>query len=201
MLIEHQGLQPRIAPSSRVAPNATICGDVTIGENCSIGFGVVITAESGPVHIGSNCVIMDTAVIRGVRGVGMSIGDNVLIGPRAYLTGCVVSDEVFLATGVSVFNGARIGARAEVRINGVVHLRTVLPEGATVPIGWVAVGDPARILPPGSHDEIWSVQKPLDFPRFVFGMDRPAEGESIMPQAMPRYASALARRHGGDVTL
>jgi carbonic anhydrase/acetyltransferase-like protein (isoleucine patch superfamily) len=201
MLIEHQGLRPRIDPSSHVAPNATICGDVTIGENCSIGFGAVITAESGPVRIGSNCVIMDTAVIRGVRGAEMSIGDNVLVGPRAYLTGCVVSDEVFLATGATVFNGARIGARAEVRINGVVHLRTVLPEGATVPIGWIAVGDPVRILPPESHDEIWSVQKALDFPRFVFGMERPGEGGSIMPQVMPRYARALVRRHGGDNTL
>lgn len=201
MLIEHQGLHPRIASSSRVAPNATICGDVTIGENCSVGFGAVITAESGPVRIGSNCVIMDTAVIRGVRGVEMSIGDNVLVGPRAYLTGCIISDDVFLATGATVFNGARIGARAEVPINGVVHLRTVLPEGATVPIGWVAVGDPVRILPPEKHDEIWSIQKELDFPRFVFGMDRPVEGESIMPQVMPRYARALARRHGDDVTL
>ncbi|WP_439497713.1 gamma carbonic anhydrase family protein [Bosea sp. (in: a-proteobacteria)] len=201
MLIEHEGLRPRIHPSSRIAPNATICGDVTIGENCSVGFGAVISAESGPVRIGRNCVIMDTAVIRGVRGAEMSIGDNVLVGPRSYLTGCVVSNEAFLATGVTVFNGARIGAGAEVRINGIVHLRTVLPEGAIVPIGWVAVGDPARILPPEKHDEIWAIQKALDFPRFVFGMDRPAEGESIMPQVMPRYAGALVRRHGGDIEL
>jgi carbonic anhydrase/acetyltransferase-like protein (isoleucine patch superfamily) len=201
MLIEHEGLRPRIHPSSRIAPNATICGDVTIGENCSVGFGAVISAESGPVRIGRNCVIMDTAVIRGVRGAEMSIGDNVLVGPRAYLTGCVVANEAFLATGVTVFNGARIGAGAEVRINGIVHLRTVLPEGAIVPIGWVAVGNPVRLLPPEKHDEIWSIQKALDFPRFVFGMDRPAEGESLMPQVMPRYAGALVRRHGGDTEL
>jgi carbonic anhydrase/acetyltransferase-like protein (isoleucine patch superfamily) len=201
MLIEHEGLRPHIDPSSRIAPNATICGDVTIGENCSVGFGAVISAESGPVRIGRNCVIMDTAVIRGVRGAEMSLGDNVLVGPRAYLTGCVVANEAFLATGVTVFNGARIGAGAEVRINGVVHLRTVLPAGATVPIGWVAVGDPARILPPEKHEDIWAVQKALDFPRFVFGMDRPAEGESLMPQVMPRYAGALVRRHGGDTEL
>jgi carbonic anhydrase/acetyltransferase-like protein (isoleucine patch superfamily) len=87
MLFEHQGALPRIDATTRVAPNATICGDVTIGPNCSIGFGAVITAESGPVRIGANCVIMDTAVIRGVRGNPVTIGENVMIGPRAYLCG------------------------------------------------------------------------------------------------------------------
>jgi len=37
---------------------------------------------------------------------------------------------------------------AEVRINAIVHIRTVLPENAVVPLGWIAVGDPAQILPP-----------------------------------------------------
>jgi carbonic anhydrase/acetyltransferase-like protein (isoleucine patch superfamily) len=66
-LIEQRGFRPSADPTTRLAPNATICGDVNIGPNTSIGFGVVITAESGPVWNGANCVIMDTAVIRGVR--------------------------------------------------------------------------------------------------------------------------------------
>src|SRR3954469_5724346 len=155
MILEHEGVAPVIDPTARVAPNATVCGDVTIGANCSIGFGAVLTAESGPIVLGANCVVMDTAVIRGVRGNPVMIGDNVLVGPRAYLTGCTVADNVFLATGATVFNGAHLGARAEVRINGIVHLRTVLPEDAIVPLGWIAVGDPAEILPPHEHDRIW----------------------------------------------
>jgi carbonic anhydrase/acetyltransferase-like protein (isoleucine patch superfamily) len=198
MLIEHQGVHPRIDPSTRLAPNAVVCGDVAIGANCSIGFGAVITAESGPVRIGANCVIMDTAVIRGVRGNPVSIGDHVMVGPRAYLCGCAMEDEVFLATGATVFNGARIGRGAEVRINGLVHLRTVLLAGATVPINWIAVGDPAQILPPDRHDDIWAIQKPLDFPKYVFGIDRPPEGESIMRPIMERYARALGHWHARD---
>ena len=198
MRIEHRDARPKIDPTVRIAPNAVVCGDVTIGPNCSVGFGAVIVAESGSVTIGANCVIMDTVVIRGVRGNPVSIGDNVLVGPRAYLVGCQVADECFLATGATVFNGARIGRRAEVRINGVVHLRTALPDDATVPIGWVAVGDPARILPPDRHDEIWALQQPLDFPGYVFGVERPQAGGSIMPGVMPRYAGALRRWHESD---
>ena len=200
MLLTHDGKRPSIDPSCRIAPNATICGDVTIGANCSIGFGAVLTAESGPISIGSNCIVMDTAVIRGVKRRPVRIGSNVLVGPRAYLPGCEIGDSVFVATGATVFNGARIGARAEVRINGIVHLRTVLPADAVVPLGWIAVGDPAEILPPQEHERIWAIQKTLDFPKFVFGAERPAEGESLMPAVMPRYAASL-RRHREDEPL
>ena len=197
-LLEHRGQLPNVHPTARIATTATICGEVTIGPNCSIGFGAVLVAESGPVRLGANCVIMDTAVLRGVRDAPLTIGDNVLVGPRAYLTGCTVDDEAFLATGCTVFNLARIGHGAEVRINGIVHIRSVVPPFATVPLGWIAVGDPARILPPDQHDAIWAVQKELHFPRTVFGVERAPEGQTIMPNVMPRYARALGRWHAGD---
>jgi len=198
MILEHGGKHPVIASSVRIAPNAVVCGDVVIGENCSIGFGAVISAESGPVVIGNNVVVMDTAVLRGVKTAPLTIGDNVLIGPHATLTGCTVEDEVFIATGATVFNKAVLKRRSEVRINGIVHVRTVLGEDDTVPLGWIAVGDPARILPPDRHDEIWAIQKALDFPGTVFGVERPADGESLMEGVMPRYARALARWHSED---
>jgi carbonic anhydrase/acetyltransferase-like protein (isoleucine patch superfamily) len=198
MNYEHLGKQPLVDPSAWVAPNATLIGDVRIGAGTSVSYGAVISAEDGAVTIGEHCVVMENAVIKANKHAPLSIGNHVLVGPHAYLTGCTIADEVFLATGSRVFNGASIGARAEVRINGIVHLRTRLPADATVPIGWIAVGDPASILPPDRHDEIWAIQKGLDFPKFVFGVDRPAPGKSIMPEVMPRYARALAR-HRSDV--
>lgn len=97
-----------------------------------------------------------------------------------------------------MFNGARIGRRAEIRISGIVHMRTVVGEDAVVPLGWIAVGDPARILPPEKHDDIWMIQKALDFPKYVFGVERPREGGTAMPQIVPHYAEALRRRHKDD---
>src|SRR5262249_20510410 len=38
-----------------------------------------------------------------------------------------------------------------IHIGTIVHLRRMLPEGATVPLGWIAVGDPDEILPPYEH--------------------------------------------------
>lgn len=188
------GHSPRIDRTARVAPNAVISGDVVIGPNTSVGFGAVIVAESGPVRIAGNTVVMEHAVLRGVRSHPLTVADNVLIGPHARLSGCSVGAEVFIASGASVFNGAVIGERSEIRINGIVHVNSMLPAGSTVPIGWVAVGDPASILPPEQHDRIWAIQKTLDFPGTVFGVGRPEPGSTFMAQMMPRYAAFLRRR-------
>lgn len=199
MIFEHGGNRPRIHQSAYVAPTAVVSGDVTIGENCRILFGAVLTADGGPVTIGRDCIVMENAVLRGTRRHPLHLGDHILVGPRAYLTGCTVEDNVFLATGSTVFNGARIETGAEVRINGVVHLMSRVSAGSIVPIGWVAVGDPAHILPPGEHEEIWAVQEPLNFPKEVFGLDR-GPTEELMPQLTRRYARAL-QRHREDRTL
>ena len=201
MIIEHRGKAPTIHESAFVAPNATICGDVKIGSNSQVLFGAVITAAGGTVEIGANCVIMENAVLRGTPGRPLTLGDNVLVGPHAHLTGCTIESNVFLATGSSVFTGAHIGAGAEARINSVVHLKTSLPPNATVPIGWIAVGDPCQILPPSGHEAIWSIQEPLNFPKTVFGLDRPASGDTIMPEAMSRYTASFGKHHSTDKIL
>jgi carbonic anhydrase/acetyltransferase-like protein (isoleucine patch superfamily) len=195
-LLEHAGHRPTVDPGAYVAPNATLCGDVRVGPDVRILFGAVLTADGGPVEIGAGCIVMENAVLRGTRQDPLRLGRHILVGPLAYLTGCTIGDDAFLATGCRVFNGARIGARAEVRINAVVHLRTVLAPETTVPIGWVAVGDPARLFPPGDHEGIWAVQEPLDFPGYVFGVPRSG---NIMPEVSRRYGRALGRHRDDRV--
>lgn len=193
MLLSHEGHSPVVDETAYVAPNAVVCGDVTLGPHASVLFGAVITAESGPVSIGASCIVMEQAVVRGVRRNPVRVGDRCLIGPHASLSGCTLEDDVFVATGASVFNGAQVAARCEVRVGATVHLRTRLAAGTTVPIGWVAVGDPAQLFSPDRHDEIWAVQEPLDFPGYVFGVGRPPPGQTAMPQITAGYTKLLAR--------
>jgi len=67
-----------------------------------------------------------------------------------------------------------------VRINAVVQVNTVLDDDALVPIGWVAVGNPARVIAPWDHEEIWRIQEALDFPRTVYGLPRDATARERM---------------------
>ena len=202
MLIEHAGKRPRIHESAYVAPNAVVSGDVTVGPGARILFGAVITAEgsAGRVVLGRDCIVMENALVRGRAGRPARIGDSVLIGPHAHVNGAEIGDEVFVATGASIFPGARIGSRAEIRINAVVHVNTVVGTGQTVPIGWVAVGNPARTFSPDRHEEIWAIQRELGFTKEAFGLERPAHGESIMPEAMRLYSERFGM-HSGDEVL
>jgi hypothetical protein len=44
---------------------------------------------------------------------------------------------------------------------------------------------------PNRHDEIWAVQKPLNFPKFVYGVERPSEGETNMREITRRRSGFL----------
>ena len=195
MLYEHLGARPRIHDTAVVAPTAVISGDVELGPGCQVLHGAVITAEGGPITLGAHVIVMENALIRATAANPVHIGDHVLVGPMASISGATIADEVFLATGTRIFNGARVGTRSEVRINAVVHLRTILPSESVVPIGWIAVGDPVQLLPPDRHEEIWAAQRELDFPGYVFGLDR--ETPDLMVQLTERYGRSLAR-HADD---
>jgi carbonic anhydrase/acetyltransferase-like protein (isoleucine patch superfamily) len=188
MLVEHRGATPTVHPSAWIAPTAVLCGDVRIGADARVLWNAVLTAEDGSVEVGKRCVVMEHALVRGRAAHPVVLGDDVLIGPQAHVNGAQISAESFVATGAALFPGARLGRRVEVRINGVVHVNSVLPDGAIVPIGWVAVGDPAEILSPDRHDEIWAIQRELDFPGTVYGQPR---GDDLMARVMPRQAAWL----------
>ena len=192
MLVEHQGRRPQVAPSAYVAPNAVVCGDVVVGEESRILFGAVVTAEGGRVELGEQVIVMEQAVVRGREGHPALIGRHSLIGPHAHINGAVLEEAVFLATGASVFPGARLGVGAEVRINGVVHVNSVLGDAAMVPIGWVAVGNPAAILPPVEHEAIWQIQRELDFVGTVYGIE-PASPAEEMAEITRGYAELFGR--------
>jgi carbonic anhydrase/acetyltransferase-like protein (isoleucine patch superfamily) len=194
MLLTHAGKSPRIDPTAWVAPNAVLCGDVSIGPGCRILFGAQLIAEGGAIHIGSECIVMHNAVLRSSARHSLHIGNNCLIGPNSHVVGCTIEDEVFVATGAAVFHSAHLGRGCEVRINGVVHLSTRLDAGATVPIGWVAVGDPAQILPVSEHERIWEVQQPLDFPLTVYGLQRSEAGMVAITRGLSERLGA----HRGD---
>ena len=191
MRLVHRGRSPQVDPTAYVAPNVVLSGDVRIGAHSRVLFGSVLTAEGGTITIGEHTIVMENAVLRSTGQNDLIVGDHCIVGPRSYLVGATVESQVFLATGSSIFNGAVVGAGSEVRINGTVHLRTTLPPGTTVPIGWIAAGTPAGLFAPEQHDALWAVQSPLDFPGYVFGVDR--AGAAPMVEMTEKWSRSLGR--------
>ena len=65
-----------------------------------------------------------------------------------------------------------------------------------VPIGWVAVGNPAQIFPPHEHAKIWQLQEPLNFPLTVYGLER---SQAKMTEITRRLSKALGAHAGDEV--
>ncbi len=199
MEFRHRENVPSVDPDAYVASTAVLSGQVRVGPGSCVLHGAVLSADGGAVEIGANCVIMEHAVLRGTPRHPLTIGDHVLAGPHSYLTGCTVGDEVFIATGAMVFNGAQMGRASSVALGGAVHIGCMVPPQTRIPIGWVAVGDPARLYPPGEAGNIRAgLEEAGGFLPFVFGADPAADRSQQMRSAMRRYASFLSRSHNGD---
>jgi gamma-carbonic anhydrase len=193
MLIEHRDRRPVVPDSAYVAPSAVLCGAVGLGERARVLHGAVLTAEDGDVRIGADVVVMESALVRGRAQHPAVLGDAVLVGPHAHVNGATVEDEVFVATGVSIFPGAIAGTRSELRINSVLHVNSRLEADSVVPIGWIAAGDPAQLFSPDRHEELWEVQRGLDFAGTVYGVDRGTSMRDLMARQVDYYGE-----HRGD---
>jgi len=193
MIVTHRGRAPNIHPTATIAPNAVVAGDVTVGPGVRILFGAVVTAEDGAVTLGEDAIIMENAVVKARAGHDVTVGAAALVGPHAHVNGAAIGAGCVIATGASLFPGARLGEGVEVRVGAVVQVNTWLDDGAIVPIHWVAVGRPAAILPPSSHEEIWAIQRDLDFPGTVYGVSRGTPMREMM-----RSQSAWYEAHSTD---
>lgn len=199
MIIAHAGKAPRINPAAWVAPDATICGDVEIAEGSRVLHGARIVGEAGgAIRIGRNVIVMENAVVRAGPRHACSISDHCLIGPHAHITGATIEEQVFIATGASIFHGAHVGRGSVVRVDGIVHLKTRLEPGAVVPIKWIALGDPARMFPPEKHEELSVVLRELNFSMTVYGLD-PATPDRMVE--ITRCLSDALGLHAGDSVM
>lgn len=121
----------------------------------------------------------------------MTLGDRVLVGPHAHLSGCTIGARCFIATGAMIFNGAHVHETCTVALGANVHVDTNLAEGTFVPMGFIAYRRPARLYPPHEapvvHDELGR----LDFLHYVFGIEAGNKTRAeMMDEMMSRYLSA-----------
>lgn len=138
MIKSFNGKTPKIADSAFVADNATVIGDVTIGENCSIWYGVVIRGDDGPIFIGDNTNIQDNSVVH--TDEGLTIGSGVTVGHNAIVHCKKIGDNVMIGMGSTALSGSEIGD------NSILGAGALLTQNKVIPANSVAIGSPAKVL-------------------------------------------------------
>lgn len=139
MFIEFQGKQPRIAASAFVAPTAVLIGDVEVGEESSIWFGVVIRADNGPIRIGARTSIQDNSVVHVSHDSTTVVGDDCTVGHSVTMEDCIIEDGALIGSNAVVLNGAVVGRRA------LIAAGSVVPNDARVPPETLNAGVPAVV--------------------------------------------------------
>ena len=157
LLLPFKGTLPTIPDTVFVAPTATVIGDVVIGDNTNIWFGVTIRGDVNTVRIGKNTNIQDGTVCHVTNKTGpLKIGDNVTIGHNATIHACTLEDMSFVGMGAVVMDGVVVQSGAMVAAGAVV------PPGTVVEKGKIWAGVPAKYMRDMSEQEVdylpWSAQ-------------------------------------------
>jgi carbonic anhydrase/acetyltransferase-like protein (isoleucine patch superfamily) len=138
----------RIDPSAFIAPNASLLGQVTLGPEASVWFGVVIRADLAPITIGRATNIQDNSVLHVDAGKPVVLGDQVTVGHRAIVHGATVHDRALIGMGSIILNGAVIGSESVIGAGALVTERAVIPPRSLV------LGVPGRVVRPVSDKEL-----------------------------------------------
>jgi carbonic anhydrase/acetyltransferase-like protein (isoleucine patch superfamily) len=146
-------LSPDIAASAWVADSARVIGNVSLGDDASVWFGVVIRGDTERIAIGRGSNIQDNSVVHADAGFPVSVGEGVTVGHQAMLHGCTIGDHSLIGIQAVVLNGAKIGRHC------LVGAGTLVTEGQSFPDGSLILGTPARVVRQLSPEQMQGLEK------------------------------------------
>lgn len=142
----------QIADDAFVAHNAVVIGDVHVGSESSIWFGVVIRGEWEQVRIGARTNVQDGCVVHADPGFPCRIGDGVTVGHRTIVHSAQVDDNVLIGMGAIILNGAVIGEEC------IIGAGAIITEGKEVPPRSLVLGVPARVVRELTDEEVAAIR-------------------------------------------
>ncbi len=157
ILLPWNGVWPTIHESAFIAPGAVIIGDVVIGADSNIWFGVVIRGDVHEIRIGARTNVQDGTVVHATQfKAGTYIGDDVTIGHGAILHACTLKSRCFVGMGAVILD------QATVETDAMVAAGALISPNKTVPTGELWAGNPARLLRPLKPAEIENIAGSAD---------------------------------------
>ncbi|MGB9731619.1 MULTISPECIES: gamma carbonic anhydrase family protein [Calditerrivibrio] len=143
---------PEIGERVFIASNAIVFGDITLCNDVSIWYNVVIRADVERVEIGECSNVQDGTVIHVTKDKHPTIiGKNVTIGHNATLHGCKIKDNVLVGIGAIVLDNTVISE------NTIIAAGTLVPPNKTFPPNSLIMGSPGKVVKTLTDEEIKSI--------------------------------------------
>ncbi len=140
MILKFKEHYPQINKSAWVAPSADLIGEVSLGEDSSVWFQCVLRADVNKISIGKNSNIQDLSMIHSDTNSPTIIGDNVTIGHKVMLHGCIIEDNCLIGMSATILDNAVIGKGSIVGANSLVTSGKVFPANSLI------MGSPAKVV-------------------------------------------------------
>jgi carbonic anhydrase/acetyltransferase-like protein (isoleucine patch superfamily) len=135
------GVAPDISPDiGWIAPTAVLVGNVNLGADVGVWFGVVMRGDIEPITIGARSNVQENCVLHTDKGFALTIGENCTIGHSAIIHGCSIGDNTLIGMGATVLNGAKIGK------NCLIGANALITEGKEIPDNSLVVGAPGKVI-------------------------------------------------------
>ena len=155
MILKFKKWFPKIKKSAWVAPSADVIGNVKIGKDSSIWFGVVIRGDVHKIRIGKRTSVQDLSMIHVTHykkddmsdGNPTIIGDDVTIGHKVMLHGCTIEDGCLIGMNATILDGVIIGKGSIVGAHSLVTSNKVFPPNSLI------MGSPAKVVKTLSKEE------------------------------------------------
>jgi carbonic anhydrase/acetyltransferase-like protein (isoleucine patch superfamily) len=132
--------EARIHPDAFIASGVQVWGDVVIGAEAVLMFGVVVRAEYDSISIGDQSNLQDQVVVHCDEGIPCRVGRRVTVGHAAVVHGAEIGDAALIGIGAIVLNRSIIGQGSWIGAGAVVT------EGTIIPPMTLALGAPARVI-------------------------------------------------------
>lgn len=140
MIWELDGVRPEIAEDAWVAPDAQIIGKVVIEPGASVWWGAVLRGDNEEIRVGRGANVQDLCCLHTDPGFPLVIGENVTVGHRAMLHGCLIGAGSLIGMGATVLNGARIGS------GSLIGAAALISEKKDIPDRVLVMGAPGRVV-------------------------------------------------------
>ena len=156
MIIDFEGVTPRINKNTYISESVDIIGKVNVEENVNIWFGTRLRGDMNNIIIGENTNIQENSVVHVDINSPCIIGKNVTIGHGTIIHGCSISDNVLVGMGSIILNNAKIGK------NTIIGAGSLVTQGKDFPEGVLILGNPAKVIRQLTEAEIESIQRSAD---------------------------------------
>ena len=156
MIETFNGITPDTEKALFVGWNAHVSGDVVLGKDSSVWYGVSMRGDIAPIRIGDRTNIQDNSVCHVSSDIPLEVGDGVTVGHGVIIHSCKIEDNCLIGMGATILDEAVIGR------DSIVGAGALVTKGKKFPPRSLILGNPAKLVRELTDEQVESIKAYAD---------------------------------------